>query len=51
MLVVGYGCDGAFSVLQLGIWVQLSRGGVKPLFYVTRTQAGFALSAEMTIGE
>jgi hypothetical protein len=51
MLVVGYGCDGVFSVLQLGIWVQLSREGVKLLFYVTETQVGFTLFAEMTLGE
>ncbi len=47
--VVRYGSDGVFSVLQLGIWVQLSRGGVKPLFNVKQTP--FTLFAEVTFGE
>jgi hypothetical protein len=51
MPVVGYRNDGVFSVLQLGIWVQLPGGGVKPLFYVTQTHAGFTLFAEVTVGK
>jgi hypothetical protein len=40
-----------FSVLRLGIWVQLPGGGMKPLFNVIKKQAGFTPFAEMTLGK